>query len=166
MFLARVDPFHSIVRGKISTLIEHWQRICILAERIIKRREAAAVRLPFPPGRTYTPAHFHFPPFSSISPSTSASSIDADRESLASSIISSIAHPRRHTTVDEPQADTARLTNTLKSLVEVNDKCWRGDECELCSGVSQGLGVVAQHTQKHADVMEDRVCDAPGLNIL
>lgn len=58
------------------------------------------------------------------------------------------------------------MTNTLKSLVEVNDKCWRGDECELCSGVRQGLGVVAQHTQKHADVMEDRVCDAPGLNIL
>ncbi len=43
--------------------------------------------------------------------------------------------------------------------MEVNDKCWRGDDCELCGGVRQGLRVIAQHTQKHADAMEDRVRD-------
>lgn len=84
--------------------------------------------------------------------------MDVDRDSLASSIISTITHPRRHA-ADDTQADTARLTNTLRSLVEVNDKCWRGDDCELCSGVRQGLGVLAQHTQIHADALEDRVGD-------
>ncbi|KAJ8469126.1 hypothetical protein ONZ45_g16999 [Pleurotus djamor] len=39
----------TIVRNKLPTLIEQWQRISILAERIIKRREAAAVRIPFLP---------------------------------------------------------------------------------------------------------------------
>ncbi|CAL1715044.1 unnamed protein product [Somion occarium] len=85
----------AVVRSKISVLIEQWQKICILAERIMKRREAAA-------------------------------------------------------------SDTARLTNTLKALVEVNDRCWRGDDCELCLGVRQGLSSVAQHTQRHSDVLEER----------
>jgi len=84
-----------IIRRKISPLIEQWQRICILAERIIKRREAAA-------------------------------------------------------------ADMSRLTNVIRALVEVNSQCWRGDGCELCEGVRNGLGHVADHTQRHSDLTEQR----------
>ncbi|RPD64231.1 hypothetical protein L227DRAFT_571799 [Lentinus tigrinus ALCF2SS1-6] len=85
----------AVVRGKIGFLIEHWQRICLLTERIVRRREAAA-------------------------------------------------------------ADLSRLTNTVKSLVEVNERCWRGEECELCAGVRQGLAHVSAHTQRHADALEHR----------
>ncbi|KAK7061005.1 Sorting nexin mvp1 [Paramarasmius palmivorus] len=35
------------IRKRLNPLIEQWQRICILAERIIKRREAAATRALF-----------------------------------------------------------------------------------------------------------------------
>lgn len=85
----------AFVRGKISPLIEQWQRICVLAERIIKRRESAA-------------------------------------------------------------ADLARLTNVLRAVVEVNERCWRGDECELCDGVRQGIAHVASHTQRQSDLLEQR----------
>jgi sorting nexin-8 len=34
------------VRGKVNTLIDHWQKICIFAERMAKRRESAAVSIP------------------------------------------------------------------------------------------------------------------------
>lgn len=85
----------AFVRGKISPLIEQWQRICVLAERIIKRRESAA-------------------------------------------------------------ADLARLTNVLRAVVEVNERCWRGDECELCDGVRQGIVHVASHTQRQSDLLEQR----------
>lgn len=85
----------AFVRGKISPLIEQWQRICVLAERIIKRRESAA-------------------------------------------------------------ADLARLTNVLRAVVEVNERCWRGDECELCDGVRQGIAQVASHTQQQSDLLEQR----------
>ncbi|KAI0923940.1 hypothetical protein AcV5_009337 [Taiwanofungus camphoratus] len=85
----------AIVRGKIGFLIEHWQRICMLAERVVRRREAEA-------------------------------------------------------------ADLSRLTNTVKSLVEVNERCWRGEGCELCGEVRQGLVEMAAHTQKHSDALEHR----------
>jgi sorting nexin-8 len=85
----------AFVRGKINPLIEQWQRICVLAERIIKRRESAA-------------------------------------------------------------ADLARLTNVLRAVVEVNERCWRGDECELCDGVRQGIAQVASHTQRQSDLLEQR----------
>lgn len=85
----------AVVRGKVGSLIEQWQKICILAERMIKRREAAA-------------------------------------------------------------ADTARLTNALKVVAEVNSKCWRGEECDLCSGVRQGVSNIAAHTQQHGDALEHR----------
>lgn len=84
-----------IIRGKLNPLIEQWQRICILAERIIKRREAAA-------------------------------------------------------------GDLARLTNTLRAVIEVNQPCWRGDECELSNGVRLGLEQVAAHTQRHSELSELR----------
>ncbi|KZT09942.1 uncharacterized protein LAESUDRAFT_722098 [Laetiporus sulphureus 93-53] len=85
----------AVVRGKVGFLIEHWQKICMLAERVIRRREAEA-------------------------------------------------------------ADLARLTNTMNSLVEINEHCWRGDECELCGGVRQGLVHAATHVQKHSDLLEHR----------
>jgi len=83
------------LRRRINPLIEQWQRICILAERIIKRREAAA-------------------------------------------------------------GDMARLTNTLRAVVEVNEQCWRGDDCELATGVRLGLQQVAAHTQRHSELSELR----------
>lgn len=103
----RVDPIEemsipsdleeklAVVRGKLSPLIEQWQRICILAERMIKRHEAAA-------------------------------------------------------------ADMTRLANVLRAIAEVNERCWRGDECDLCDGVRQGIGHVATHTQHHSDLLEER----------
>lgn len=103
----RVDPIEemsipsdleeklAVVRGKLSPLIEQWQRICILAERMIKRHEAAA-------------------------------------------------------------ADMTRLANVLRAIAEVNERCWRGDECDLCDGVRQGIGRVATHTQHHSDLLEER----------
>ena len=140
----------SVVRSKISSLIEQWQKICILAERIIKRREAAAVRVPpTTPRRPFMPAHFGLPSFSSHDDVS-------DNASLASSVFSGLMHPRRALD-DQSQADTARLTNALKVVVEVNAKCWRGDECELCSGVRQGVSSLAAHTQEHGDALEHRV---------
>ena len=56
------------------------------------------------------------------------------------------------------QADLSRLTNTLKMLVEVNGQCWKGQDCELSDGVRQGISVVSAHTQRHADLLEIRVC--------
>ncbi|GLB41904.1 putative protein with phoX homologous domain, present in p47phox and p40phox [Lyophyllum shimeji] len=85
----------AIVRSRLNPLIEQWQRICILAERIMKRREAAA-------------------------------------------------------------GDLARLTNTLRAAIEVNEHCWRGDECELSSGVRLGLEQIAVHTQRHSELSESR----------
>ncbi|KAF8141550.1 hypothetical protein EV363DRAFT_1308412 [Boletus edulis] len=85
----------AVVRGKINPLIEQWQKICLLTERIIKRRESAA-------------------------------------------------------------ADLARLTNVLRVVVEVNERCWRGDDCELCDGVRTGIGRIAEHTQQQSDLLEQR----------
>ena len=74
-------------------------------------------------------------------------------ESLASSIFSGLMHPGRTfdhmvhpnalNAANGVQADAARLTNTLRSLVEVNDRCWRGEDCELCAGVRVGVSTVA-----------------------
>ncbi|KAK7687879.1 hypothetical protein QCA50_009098 [Cerrena zonata] len=153
----------AVVRSKITSLIEQWQKICILAERIIKRREAAAVRVSPPPlpGRNFMQAHFALPPFSPTSSiathASNASNADGETQSLASSILSGFHLPRSAGIAGtNQQSDTARLTNTLRTLVEVNERCWRGDDCELCSGVRQGLSTVAQHTQIHADAMEER----------
>ena len=147
---------YRLVRGKLGMLIEQWQKVCILAERLIKRREAAAVRIPPPLARrAVTKSHFVFPHFASVLADDDAASND----SLASSVFSGLMHPGRAFVTDS-QGDTARLTNTLKALVEVNDRCWRGDDCELCAGVRQGISAVSQHTQRHADALEHRVSDA------
>ena len=143
---------YRVVRGKIGSLIEQWQKICILAERMIKRREAAAVRIPPTSTRpTYMPSYLTSPNLSSLD-----DELPGDNESLASSVLSGLIHPRRGRFAD-PQADTARLTNALKVLVEVNQRCWRGDECELCSGIRQGIAAVATHTERHGDALEHRV---------
>jgi len=83
------------VRQKIVPMIEAWQKICVLGERLIRKREAAA-------------------------------------------------------------ADLSRLTNTLKTLVEMNGQCWKGQDCDLSEGVRQGISVVSAHTQRHADLLELR----------
>lgn len=58
---------------------------------------------------------------------------------------------------NEPQGDLARLTNTLRAVIEVNETCWRGDDCELSNGVRGGLQHVAGHTQRHSEIAELRV---------
>jgi hypothetical protein len=52
----------------------------------------------------------------------------------------------------------SRLTNTLKTLAEVNAQCWKGPDCDLSEGVRQGIDVVSAHTQRQADLLELRVC--------
>ncbi|KAF8159437.1 hypothetical protein B0H34DRAFT_673811 [Crassisporium funariophilum] len=142
-----------VVRGKIVPLIEQWQRICILADRIVKRREAAAVRTPPALRRSFLPAHFTLPP---LSPSSStASSLAASPPSMTGSLSQSILGIPIPGFNDE-QGDLARLTNTLRAVVEVNEVCWRGDDCELSNGVRAGLEQVAAHTQRHSEIAELR----------
>jgi len=45
---------------------------------------------------------------------------------------------------------------TINTLVEVNQHCWRGEECELCSGVNAGMSEVSKHCQRHSDNLEQR----------
>ncbi|KAI0953926.1 hypothetical protein AcV7_007318 [Taiwanofungus camphoratus] len=159
----------AIVRGKIGFLIEHWQRICMLAERVVRRREAEAVRVPLA-RRAYLPAHFRLPPFvPSHARSSSVSSADSAASLSASSMLSGLGaavgvgsgYAARGVDGVDGQADLSRLTNTVKSLVEVNERCWRGEGCELCGGVRQGLVEMAAHTQKHSDALEHRVSLSP-----
>jgi sorting nexin-8 len=49
---------------------------------------------------------------------------------------------------------------TLNALLEENAECWRADDCELYQGVRQGLSVVSQRLQQHADISERRVCES------
>jgi sorting nexin-8 len=142
------------VRHKITPLIEQWQRICILAERIIKRREAAAVRNPSGLRRNY----LALPLFSS-SP-TLIRPVAPDFSSASSIFSASTIGLNFEPTVDE-QADLSRLTNVLKVVVEVNEQCWRGDDCELCDGVRHGIQEAAVHTQTHSDLLEHRVSTYP-----
>jgi len=53
-------------------------------------------------------------------------------------------------------SDFSRLSVTLKALNEVNASCWRGDACELCGGVREGLERVSGHLQNASDVSEQR----------
>ncbi|KAI0731335.1 hypothetical protein C8Q76DRAFT_718528 [Earliella scabrosa] len=161
----------AVVRGKVGFLIEHWQRICLLTERIVRRREAAAVRLTPVLRPSFLPTHLplSLPPLSAFAatassasstsaaaPSSTSGSLERDTDaSTTSSIFSGLTAGSRRAVLDG-QADLSRLTNTVKSLVEVNERCWRGEECELCAGVRQGLVHVSAHTQRHADALEHR----------
>ncbi|PPQ91882.1 hypothetical protein CVT25_000757 [Psilocybe cyanescens] len=141
----------AVVRGKISPLIEQWQRICILAERIIKRREAAAVRTPPALRRAFFPTHFTLP---ELSPSSTTSSLPGSSPSMTGSLSQSFLG--FNISPADNQGDLARLTNTLRVVVEVNETCWRGDDCELSNGVRSGLGQFAAHTQRHSEISELR----------
>ncbi|KAH9479355.1 Sorting nexin MVP1 [Psilocybe cubensis] len=145
----------AVVRGKISPLIEQWQRICILAERIIKRREAAAVRTPAL-RRAFIRTHLTLP---ELSPSSTSSSLPpGSPRSMTASLSQSFLGFNTNPNVlsSDNQGDLARLTNTLRVVVEVNETCWRGDDCELSNGVRSGLSQLAAHTQRHSEISELR----------
>jgi len=146
------DFLGRIVRGKIIPLIEQWQRICILAERIVKRREAAAVRSPPALSRAFLPTHFTFP---DLSPMSTISSLPGSPPSMTGSLTQSFLGLQ--ITSPDNQGDLSRLTNTLRAVIEVNETCWRGDDCELSNGVRAGLEQVAGHTQRHSEISELRV---------
>lgn len=140
----------------MNPLIEQWQKICVLAERIIKRRESAAVWVSPNPRPTYVPAHSAFFFWSNLL-------LNAPGIPPSVSPTSGSGHSVRHGGSYEPdmsneQADLARLTNVLRVVVEVNERCWRGDDCELCNGVREGVGRIAEHTQQQSDLLEQRVC--------
>ena len=99
------------------------------------------------------------PPSPSLSFSTSTSADVADSTPRMLPAFASSLSPALSTA----QADLSRLTNTLKTLVEMNGQCWKGQDCDLSEGVRQGVSVVSAHTQRHADLLELRVCDSPTL---
>jgi sorting nexin-8 len=134
-------------------MIEHWQRICILTERIIKRREAAAVRFPPAYRRVFFPTHFPFPIYSQ----SLTSSPSAGPPASSSLPGSPLATFFSDLFVSGQQSDVARLTNTLRAVIEVNEHPWRGDDSELDNGVRQGLQHVAEHAQNYSELSEQRV---------
>ena len=135
-------------------LIEQWQRICILAEKIVKRREAAAVRSPPALSRAFLPTHFTFP--NNLSPTSTTSSLPGSSPpSMTGSLTQSFLGLQ--ITFPDNQSDLSRLTNTLRAVIEVNESCWRGENCELSNGVRAGLEQVAAHTQRHSEIAELRV---------
>ncbi|KAF8273177.1 hypothetical protein EI94DRAFT_1564763 [Lactarius quietus] len=140
------------VRQKIAPLIEAWQKICILGERLVRKREAAAVRSTST--RPSLMPHLRLPSALRIS---SSPSNDADP------IWTPPAFPSFHrdpslsfSPPSTAQADLSRLTNTLKTLVEVNGQCWKGEDCDLSEGVKQGIVALSAHTQRHTDLLELR----------
>ena len=145
-------------------LIEAWQKICVLGERLVRKREAAAVRSTSTRHSSFVP-HFRLPPvlrmsspLSLSSSSYSASSDTPSRMPLGLPAFASRDPALSLAPVSTAQADLSRLTNTLKTLVEVNGQCWKGQDCDLSEGVRQGISVVSAHTQRHADLLELRVC--------
>lgn len=159
----------------MNPLIEQWQRICILAERIIKRREAAAVRMSSPFRRPFIPAHL-LPVFpssnhpllsdsASIASSAAASGLSASTNlSESTTLNNSIIGSSLWTNSFDYQGDLSRLTNTVRAVIEVSDPCWRGDECELSGGVRTGLEEIATHCQRHSELSENRVSVIRSLN--
>jgi sorting nexin-8 len=147
------------VRQRIVPLIEAWQKICVLGERLIRKREAAAVRSTST--RPSLLPHFHLPPALRISSTSSLSYSDDANIPRISSVLPPFSFRGLTLSLSSPltaQADLSRLTNTLKTLVELNGQCWKGEDCDLSEGVKQGINVVASHTQRHTDLLELRVC--------
>jgi hypothetical protein len=151
------------VRQRIATLIEAWQKICILGERLIRKREAAAVRSTNTRPSSFVP-HLHLPPILRISSPLSVASYSEHNtgtrmpRGLPAAFSSSRDPALSLSSLSTPQADLSRLTNTLKTLAEVNGQCWKGQDCDLSEGVRQGIDVVSAHTQRQADLLEIRVC--------
>lgn len=108
--------------------------------------------------RTVFPTHFAFPPLSPHSEMSIAESVSSD-ESMIGSVVGSImgTYDVPRTFPSEQQGDFARLTNTLRAVVEVNERCWRSEECELTNGVNGGLEQLALHTQRASEISEGRV---------
>ncbi|KAL5513289.1 MVP1 [Sanghuangporus vaninii] len=170
-----------IVRNKLSPVIEQWQKICILAERLIKRREAAAVRNPHAifrrsflssvmtpsiPSSSSAASPTSSPPASPVSmvssvlpvlPSVSVFGSFASAPIVGSARPDGSADGGFYTSYwEDSQADLSRLTISLNALNEVNAQCWRGDDCELCSGVRSGLEQVSNHIGKQSDNLDQR----------
>ncbi|KAL0953785.1 hypothetical protein HGRIS_004969 [Hohenbuehelia grisea] len=152
----------AVVRGKLPSLIEQWQRICILAERIIKRREAAAVRTTsfFAPVLTLASRDAYA---RSSAPSNLSSSVASPRSSVRglppnppSSMTSSWLPSFADNSLNASQGDLSRITNTLRAVIEVMEHPWRGDDDELSNGVRSGLEQVAQHCMTHSELCETR----------
>ena len=119
----------------------------------MKRQEAAAVRIP--PAKSFFSTHFTLP---ILSPSSSIASLPGSPTSMMSNSLSgSILGLSLPLPTSENQADMARLTNTLRAVVEVGEPCWRGDDCELSNGVRVGLGRVAEQVQVQSELSENRV---------
>ncbi|KAG6909029.1 hypothetical protein DXG01_002303 [Tephrocybe rancida] len=144
------------IRLRLNPLIDQWQRICVLAERIMRRREAAAVRSPPAFRQAYLPTHFSFSFFAPSPPSSPRSTAGA--ASILSESASTTTLYGFMRTVDENplQGDLARLTNTVRAVAEVGERCWRGDERELSNGVHLGLEQVATYAQRHSEMSESR----------
>jgi sorting nexin-8 len=139
----------------MNPLIEQWQKICVLAERVIKRRESAAVWVSPNVRPIYVPAHSIFPFWSNLL--LNVRGIPAPVSQMSGSGHSVRIDASFEPDVSDEQADLARLTNVLRVVVEVNERCWRGDDCELCDGVRMGIGRIAEHTQQQSDLLEQRV---------
>ena len=118
----------------------------------MKRREAAAVRSPPALSRALLPTHFTFP---NLSPTSTTSSLPGSPHSMSGSVTQSFLGLQM--AFPDNQSDSSRLTNTLRAVIEVNENCWRGDDCELSNGVRAGLEQVAAHTQRHSEISELRV---------
>ena len=153
------------MRQKIVPLIEAWQKICILGERLIRKREAAAVRGTNTRPSSFVP-HFRLPPAlrMSSSPLAISSSYTDSPVRMPLGLPAAFSPSSRRdpalslSSLSTAQADLSRLTNTLKTLAEVNGQCWKGQDCDLSDGVRQGINVVSAHTQRQADLLELRVC--------
>ena len=113
-----------------------------------------------PSRRSFSPTHFASP-LSPAHPTPSiAESVSSGESNLIGSMMGSVMGSFSNTSPVfslERQSDLARLTNTLRAVVEVNERCWRGDECELSNGVCSGLEQVALHTQRASEIAEARV---------
>jgi sorting nexin-8 len=114
----------------------------------------------------FSPTHLALPSLSPARSTTSMVESDSGESnrigSMMGSIIGSFSDaPPAFLLVSEQQSDLARLTNTLRAVVEANERCWRGDECELSNGVRMGLEQLALHTQRHSEMSEGRVCLVP-----
>jgi sorting nexin-8 len=150
------------VRQRIVLLIEAWQKICILGERLIRKREAAAVRSTNT--RPSFVPHLRLPPTLRISSPLSVSSYSESTTRMPLGLSAAFSSSSRDgsalslSSLSTAQADLSRLTNTLKTLAEVNGQCWKGQDCDLSEGVRQGINAVSAHTQRQADLLELRVC--------
>ncbi|KAL1747816.1 hypothetical protein HDZ31DRAFT_30940 [Schizophyllum fasciatum] len=145
----------SSVRSQVPLLIEHWQRACVLAERIMKRREAAAVRTRSLRRTFHIPAHL-LPDSTTLLPSDASFMSNSAAPGITHSVTLPPLHASVLSTELDEQSDLSRLTNTLRAVVEVGTPCWRGEECELSNGVRSGLSQVAAHAQRYAEMLELR----------